>query len=407
MDHQLVHAVEKALGWSGPGRLGVGFARGSMPDPNLCARVLTPTRLLDLIMRRSLTSPQFRCFQNGRELHPNNYLTVATTRRGQNLQMADMRKLARLMQSGCTLVLDTVGTFDPTMEVTCRAWQWWSHELVQVNAYLATQDTAGFTLHWDDHDVLIVQLAGEKDWEVRGRSRPVPMYRDAAQNRTPSEDVIWSGTLSAGEVMHIPRGYWHQATRIGLGDGFSLHVTFGFVRRTGVDWLTWLADRSREDELFRHDLDRWDSPDEWATQEEMLAAAESRLVASRFPSDFLAAREYEQPPHRQVATGGIFGAPSAVVCVTEFPPRLERHGETIDVLAAGKKITFAAKAIPPLCRLLSGQPVGLAETTAACGVDAAILANVLVTEGICAELTSELLSGYTGLATNGDFLKEH
>ncbi|MGH3686882.1 MAG: hypothetical protein ACRDRU_26135 [Pseudonocardiaceae bacterium] len=93
--------------------------------------------------------------------------------------------------------------------------------------------------------------------------------------------------------------------------------------------------------------------------------------------------------------------------MTEFAPRLEHHGETVDVLAAGKKITFAAKAAPALHRLLSGQPVDLAKTTAAAGVNAAILAEVLVGEGICAELTPELLSGYTGLATNEDFLKEH
>lgn len=406
MDHQLVHAVEKALGWFGPGEMGRGVARGRMPDPDLCARLLTPTKLLDLIMRRSLAPPQLRCFQNGTDLHPNVYLTATTNRRGQSIQMADMRRLGRLMQTGCTLVLDTVDTFDPTMEVACRALQWWSRELVHVNTYLTTQDTTGFDLHWDDHDVLIVQLAGEKDWEVRSRSRSVPMYRDAAQNYIPSDEVLWSGTLGAGDVIHIPRGYWHQATRTGHGEGFSLHVTFGFVKRAGVDWLTWLADRSREDELFRHDLDRWGSPDEWATQEDELATAASRLAASHSLSDFLAAREYEQPAHRQVATFGIFGAPTAVACVTEFPPRLEEQGEAVDVLAAGKKITFAAKAVPALHSLLSGQPVGLAETTAATGVNAVVLAGVLVTEGICAELTPELLSGYTGLATNGDFLKE-
>lgn len=406
MDHRLIHALEKSFGWTGPGEMGMGFFRGKMPDPGMCARLLTPTKLLDLIMRRSLAPPQLRCFQGGTDLHPNAYLTVTTNRRGQTVQMADMRRLARLMQMGCTLVLDTADTFDPTMEVACRALQWWSRELVHVNTYLTTQNTTGFDLHWDDHDVVIVQLAGEKDWEVRGRSRPVPMYRDAASNQTPSEEVIWSGTLGTGDVMHIPRGYWHQATRSGHGEGFSLHVTFGFVRRTGVDWLTWLADRSREDELFRHDLDRWGSPDEWATQEDELAAVASRIVGSHSPSDFLTAREYEQPPHRQVATFGIFGAPTAVACVTEFQPRLEQQGETIEVLAAGKKIMFAARAIPALRVLLSGHPVNLAEITTATGVNTSVLADVLVMEGICAELTPELLSGYTGLVTNGDFLKE-
>lgn len=279
MEHRLVCAVEKALDWHGPGGLGVRFTQGSISNPDLCARLLTPTRLLDLVMRRSLTSPQFRCFQNGTDLHPSAYLTLDATRRGQKIQMADMRCLGLLMQSGCTLVLDAVDTFDCTMETACRALQWWSRELVQVNAYLTTKDTAGFALHWDDHDVLVLQLAGEKDWEIRGSCRPVPMYRDSAPNDTPSEEVIWSGTLEAGDVMHIPRGYWHQATRTARSEGFSLHVTFGFVKRTGVDWLTWLADRSREDELFRHDLNRWGTSVERVAQEEELAEATSRMLA--------------------------------------------------------------------------------------------------------------------------------
>ncbi|MGH3831563.1 MAG: JmjC domain-containing protein [Pseudonocardiaceae bacterium] len=40
---------------------------------------------------------------------------------------------------------------------------------------MTTQNTAGFDLHWDDHDVIVVQLAGSKMWEVRGTSRPAPL----------------------------------------------------------------------------------------------------------------------------------------------------------------------------------------------------------------------------------------
>lgn len=259
MDHYLVQSIEKALGWTGTNGLGVAFARGGVSDLDLCSRLLTPWKLLDVIMRRSLAPPQLRCFQKGIELHPDAYITQQVTRRGQTLPVANMDRLGQFLRSGCTVVLDALDSFDPTMEIACRALQWWSREVVQVNTYLTTNDAAGFSLHWDDHDVVIIQIAGEKSWEVRGASRPVPMYRDAEPNQEPSEDIVWSGTMRTGDVMHIPRGYWHQATRTGRGAGYSLHVTFGFVKRTGVDWLTWVADRSRERELFRRDIARWDT----------------------------------------------------------------------------------------------------------------------------------------------------
>lgn len=227
MDHYLVQSIEKALGWTGASGLGAAFARGSLSDLDLCPQLLTPSKLLDVIMRRSLAPPQFRCFQNGGELHPDTYLTQQVTQRRQTLPVANMDRLGQLLRSGCTVVLDAMDSFDPVMEIACRALQWWSQEIVQVNTYLTTNDAAGFSLHWDDHDVVIVQISGEKSWEVRGASRPVPMYRDAEPNRRPSQEIVWSGIVRAGDVMHIPRGYWHQATRTGHGGGYSLHVTYG------------------------------------------------------------------------------------------------------------------------------------------------------------------------------------
>ncbi len=202
-------------------------------------------------MRRSLGNPQVRVFQDGEELHPRSYLSSIANRRGQSVSLVNMGALGNLLNSGATMVLDQANVFDPTLEVACRAMQWWSRERVQVNIYLTTSSAAGFDLHWDDHDVVVVQLGGEKDWEVRGASRPAPMFRDAARNDTAAEETVWAGTLRAGEVMHIPRGYWHRATRNGMAaGGYSLHMTLGFEKRTAVHWLTWLADWSREHEVF-------------------------------------------------------------------------------------------------------------------------------------------------------------
>jgi hypothetical protein len=390
MEHRLVHGIQKALGWSGPEPLGSVFARGTLPERDLCARLLTPTKLLDLVMRRSLSMDGLRCLVNGADIHPRSYLGLSPARRGQPVPMADMQRIGRLLQSGCTLILDMAHFFDPTLEVACRALQWWSSELVQVNLYLTTGEAAGFELHWDDHDVIVVQLAGEKSWEVRGLSRPAPMYRDAVPNPDPPDDIVWIGTMQAGDVMHIPRGYWHQATRADRGDGFSLHATFGVTKRTGVHWLSWLADQARADEQFRHDLDRW-QPDHQAR--ELAQAAAYMADAARFPT-FLAAWAEQQSAARHVATHGVFGPLLGVVCITEFPPGVVERDDTVVVSAAGRTVTFAAAAQPALRLLLSGRPVVVSALAASTGLDVAPVVQVLVEQGICAELTAELDVGY-------------
>lgn len=403
-EHRLIRDVERALGWTEPSALGDQFTCGRLPEPELVVRLLTPRRLLDVLMRRSLSPPQVRCLCNGIELHPRDYIVETTSRRGQAIPMLDMHRLGHLLESGCTLVVDAINRWDATMDVACRSWQWWARERVQVNTYLTTQDASGFALHWDDHDVIIVQLAGEKNWDVRAPSRVVPMYRDAAPNSEPSDERVWSGTMRTGDVMHIPRGYWHQATRATQGAGYSLHATFGIEQRTGVDWLTWLVDHSRQDEVFRHDLIR-DSAQGQHAQAQTLAAAACRLIASISPEEFLAAREQQQPAPRQVHTRGVFGTPAAVVCVTDFAPRLSPCEDTIIVLGAGKRITVAVKAEPALRMLLSGLPMSLNSVSTATGIDAAKLADVLIEEGLCAEVTDELLSGYTGLISTDNYWK--
>ncbi|MGW2397160.1 JmjC domain-containing protein [Kitasatospora sp. NPDC001664] len=396
MEHGLISAVESALEWTGPEPVGEQFARGHMGVEGLPGRLLTPHRLLDLVMRRSLARPQFRVFQRGVEVHPAVYYTDSVSPRGQSTSMVNMNALGRLLNEGATLILDQANVADPTLEVACRALQWWSRERVQVNVYWTTGEAEGFPLHWDDHDVIVVQLAGEKGWEVRGTSRTAPMYRDADPNSTPSEEVIWSGILRAGEVMHIPRGHWHRATRVGHGDaGHSLHVTFGITKRTGASWMSWLGDWCRDQEVFRRDLDR--GPEADTAQ---LIAAAQELLESRPPAAFLGDYERTAAPARQVPHLDVLGPLKGAVCTTNFPPEIRSGDSSVEVTAAGRRLTFAAKAEPALRLLLGGHPVVLADAEAVAGTEVHAVAGLLVREGLCAPLTDELFSGYTGLVTN-------
>lgn len=396
MEHRLVTGIEKALGWDGPGPVGTAFARGHLADPGLTTRLMTPNRLLETIRHRHLTNPQLRCYAEGDEVHPSLFLSTNVNRRRQAVSQADMAALGRILNGGGTVVLDHVDFFDPTLEVACRALGWWSGELTSANAYLAVGDTDGFNLHWDDHDVIAVQLSGEKSWEVRGPSRQAPMYRDAERNLTPSEEVLWKGTMQAGDVMHIPRGFWHTATRIGSGDGgHSLHVTFGLTKRTGVTWANFLSDTARADVAFRTDLERSDD----TLDGDMLAAKLSALAREYDPNRYLAELRANTPPARHMPYIPVFGPLEYVAAVTEFEPVITPSGETVQVVGGGKRLTFHGHAEPALRNLLSGHPVRLTDDDR----DLITLAEHLIQEGLCAPLTAESLSAYTGLVTPENF----
>jgi hypothetical protein len=157
--------------------------------------------------------------------------------------------------------------------------------------------------------------------------------------------------------------------------------------------LTWAADRARTDERFRRDLDKSEQAGD------LLAGLVPALVAGYPQVTYLAVREQERSPRRQVRTGGVFGPAADVVCVTDFPPFIEVVGSEVRVLAGGQELTFKAKAEPALRLLLSGNPANVDKVGHMTGLNVRSLADTLLDVGICAELTTELEGGYRGLCS--------
>jgi len=91
--------------------------------------------------------------------------------------------------------------------------------LVGANAYLTPAGgSQGLAPHWDDVDVLVLQVEGRKAWRVY---EPLPEHTLATTG--PSGDLVAGGrltrpgrlaleaVLSPGDVLYIPRGTVHQA----------------------------------------------------------------------------------------------------------------------------------------------------------------------------------------------------
>ena len=109
-------------------------------------------------------------------------------------------------------------------------------------------------------------------------------------------------------------------------------------------------------------------------------------------------------PARHIPYVPALGPLTGAVAVTEFKPTIEVTPEgTIEVRAGGKKLVFAARADALVRPLLSGHPVTFNGNT---DPDAIRLAERLIQEGLCAPLTSESSSGYTGLVPTETYSKQ-
>jgi ribosomal protein L16 Arg81 hydroxylase len=156
------------------------------------------------------------------------------------------------LRDGATLIVDHVHELSPTLTHVTNRLEETFRTVVGANAYIAMGGHMAFGVHWDAHDTLILQIAGRKRWQVHEPTIPHPLaseHKRAASR--PSGSPVWEGVLDAGDVLYMPRGWWHAALPDG---GYTMHVTFSLEHSTGADLLRWLVGRLKSLDVVRQDL---------------------------------------------------------------------------------------------------------------------------------------------------------
>ena len=144
-------------------------------------------------------------------------------------QTMNMAAIIKALDEKKSLLLINLHRLDPRVGALCRqiANDFREHGLVlgkpvRANAYFTPPRAQGLDPHYDDHDVLVLQLHGSKRWrihhEVKWPRRPMadPLPREFVMAK-PQEL-----TLTPGDVLYLPRGFVHEAAAL---EGASLHLT--------------------------------------------------------------------------------------------------------------------------------------------------------------------------------------
>jgi len=102
------------------------------------------------------------------------------------------------------------------------------HCPVQVNLYVTPRASQGLGAHVDPHDVMILQLHGEKEWDIYPSSPP-PNRPAAGTGMTLNADELPAFervTLRRGGWLFLPKGTRHEVRN--RADETSVHFTIGF-----------------------------------------------------------------------------------------------------------------------------------------------------------------------------------
>jgi ribosomal protein L16 Arg81 hydroxylase len=98
---------------------------------------------------------------------------------------------------------------------------------------------------------MILQLAGRKHWKVYRPTRLHPLKEDIEKAPTPTADPVWDGILENGDVLYMPRGWWHVAFPLNEP---SLHLTLTVVPANGAQLLKWFVNQLKKHPEVRKNL---------------------------------------------------------------------------------------------------------------------------------------------------------
>jgi ribosomal protein L16 Arg81 hydroxylase len=197
---------------------------------------------------------------------------------------------------GATLILKEVDEIIPAIRTLSESCEHVFQFYVSVNLYAAWRRDNGFDVHWDSHGTLILQLRGRKDWIVWGPTRQYPLPGDRTSAiPPPTETPVWQGTLEDGDLLYMPRGWWHVARP---RDEPSIHITLALNHPTGMDMMLWLLERMRDSIHVRMDVPVWQHADvqaEWfhSIREACITAFDHRVIEQFLES--VAGRAHSRP----------------------------------------------------------------------------------------------------------------
>jgi hypothetical protein len=334
--------------------------------PGKFGQLLPWPQLNEILSRHRLDFPRLRLMLDGKSLPTSSYLRHTTGARHKvSIPRLLNVSLTKHLREGATLVLDAVDELYGPLEALAQGLELFFRERVQINAYAGWQTSRGFDLHWDDHDVFILQVTGRKRWSVYGMTRPYPLARDVETGARPTHAPLWEETLSDGDFLYIPRGWWHVAMPLAEP---TLHLTVGIHNRTGLDLLHWLADRLRSSETFRKDLPRMSGSDARAEhlrrlREEFLAEWDAGLLDRYYEFLDQSALPRAQTSLPWSATQEILPASDAALVRWTAPRPLDLRVEAgaIEFVSHQKRWRFAPEALDLLRALASRRVCSIKE----------------------------------------------
>lgn len=147
--------------------------------------------------------------------------------------------LYQYLRNGATLVRNRIKN-EPFVDQISKQISSFAEARNLVGGYAAFSSKSSYKGHWDTRDVYAVQLLGRKRWILKKPNFESPLYMQQTKNfpdiKEP-EEVYMDVILEAGDILYIPRGWWHDPLPL---DEETFHLAVATFAPTGFEYMRWL-----------------------------------------------------------------------------------------------------------------------------------------------------------------------
>lgn len=151
--------------------------------------------------------------------------------------LVDVARLYQQFADGSSIIVGQLQGQHPAMANLCRAMERDVSHRFQTNIYLTPADEQGLKNHYDSHDVFVLQVEGDKHWDVYGTPIELPFRGQAFDPDQAPEDPgpkTMDFDLKRGDTLYVPRGVLHDPKSVGVD---SMHITLGCLYNSWTELL--------------------------------------------------------------------------------------------------------------------------------------------------------------------------
>jgi ribosomal protein L16 Arg81 hydroxylase len=185
-------------------------------------------------------APNTRLFSNG-EVEESEYIETYFDL-GIQRKRVIKRAFYETMARGGTLVMNRLEVKSSKIRRLCMSIAELCGRKTIANGYVTKFGSGSFGKHWDTHDVFAVQLFGRKQWKLFKPTMELPTRNQTSKNvkETCPDSPVFDGILEQGDILYVPRGWWHEVSPIGEE---TFHLAIGVHGPNLIDYATWCCSK--------------------------------------------------------------------------------------------------------------------------------------------------------------------